>query len=52
MDKKEDLKPFSHPRWTEVPVPEFIGTIEQTEEQMQKSREKLEALIKEWHGTK
>ena len=50
MDSKEKKTPYSHPRWTEVPVPEVIGTIEMTEEQKKNGRETLERLINARHG--
>lgn len=39
-------KPFSHPRWNDIPRGETIGYVESTEEEKQKHKEKLRDHLK------
>lgn len=53
MKNSYNKKLFTHPRWTEAPVAEVIGKREpQTLEEAEKSRLKLEEMIKKFNPKK
>lgn len=46
--KKDDYKPFSAKRWTEIPIPKVIGHIESTPEEKEKNDSDFTEILREY----
>lgn len=45
---KDDYKPYSAKRWTEIPIPKIIGHTESTPEERERSDSDFTEVLKEY----